>query len=201
VFLGREPSRLGLVDRAAMTRAARALLDRLGHRLDVGRPVHALAVGDRQMVEIARALSLDARVLIMDEPTTALGGADVERLFGVVRALAAAGTAVVYISHKMDELFRVADEFTVLRDGRLVAHRAAAAASPAELVRLMAGREDAHRRAPTPAPTPARARRELLRVEVLHGATEDGGRVEVGGRVLSPGRRVRAGALRSHARG
>jgi ribose transport system ATP-binding protein len=169
VFLGREPARLGVVDAGAMAREARRLLERLGHPLDVRRPVAELKVGDRQMVEIAKALSLDAQVLIMDEPTTALASGEVDRLFGVVRALAAGGTAVVYISHRMDELFRIADEFTVLRDGRLVAHRAAAESSPEELVRLMAGRESTQRRTPVT----AGERRELLRVEGLTSRERD----------------------------
>jgi ribose transport system ATP-binding protein len=141
IFLGREPARFGFVDRRKMERDAGALLDRLGHKLAPRRDVASLKVSDRQIVEIAKALSTGARVLIMDEPTTALATDDVERLFGVIRALVGAGTAVIYISHKMDELFRVAEEFTVLRDGKLIGRRAASETTPGELARMMVGRE------------------------------------------------------------
>jgi ribose transport system ATP-binding protein len=146
IFLGREPSRFGFVDRRRMERDTEALLDRLGHRLDPRRAVQSLKVSDQQVVEIAKALSLEARVLIMDEPTTALAANDVERLFGIIRTLTSAGAGVVYISHKMDELFRIADEFTVLRDGKLIGHRAASETNPGELVRMMVGREITYER-------------------------------------------------------
>ncbi|MGH9769159.1 MAG: sugar ABC transporter ATP-binding protein, partial [Blastocatellia bacterium] len=146
IFLGREPARFGFVDRRKMERDAGTLLDRLGHALDPRRDVAGLKVSDRQIVEIAKALSTGARVLIMDEPTTALAADDVERLFGVIRALVGAGTAVIYISHKMDELFRVADEFTVLRDGKLIGRRAASETTPGELARMMVGREISYER-------------------------------------------------------
>jgi ribose transport system ATP-binding protein len=141
IFLGREPARFGFVDRRKMERDAGALLDRLGHALAPRRDVASLKINDRQIVEIAKALSTGARVLIMDEPTTALAADDVERLFGVIRTLVDAGTAVIYISHKMDELFRIADEFTVLRDGKLIGRRAASETTPSELARMMVGRE------------------------------------------------------------
>jgi ribose transport system ATP-binding protein len=146
IYLGREPSRFGFVDRRRMERDAEALLDRLDHRLDPRRAVQSLKVSDQQVVEIAKALSLEARVLIMDEPTTALAANDVERLFGIIRTLTNAGTGVVYISHKMDELFRIADEFTVLRDGKLIGHRTASETDPGELVRMMVGREVTYER-------------------------------------------------------
>jgi ribose transport system ATP-binding protein len=146
IFLGRAPSRFGFVDRRTMEREAEAILDRLGHRLDPRRAVERLKVSDQQVVEIAKALSLDARVLIMDEPTTALAAGDVERLFGIIRTLTGAGTGVVYISHKMDELFRIAGEFTVLRDGKLIGHRVASETNPGELVRMMVGRDISYER-------------------------------------------------------
>jgi ribose transport system ATP-binding protein len=169
VFLGREPARFGFVDRRKMERDAGALLDRLGHALAPRRDVASLKVSDRQIVEIAKALSTGARVLIMDEPTTALAADDVERLFGVIRTLVGAGTAVIYISHKMDELFRVADEFTVLRDGKLIGRRAASETTPGELARMMVGREIAYERAENK----GRGGVELLRVENL-GLREGG---------------------------
>lgn len=163
VFLGREPTRFGFVDRRQLERETDALLDRLGHQLDPRRTVESLKVSDQQVVEIAKALSLDARVLIMDEPTTALAAGDVERLFGIIRALVGAGASVVYISHKMDELFRIADEFTVLRDGKMIGHRAANETTPGDLVRMMVGREISYARMDVD----ARSDEERLRVENL----------------------------------
>jgi ribose transport system ATP-binding protein len=167
IFLGREPARFGFVDRRKMERDAGALLDRLGHTLIPRRDVASLKVSDRQIVEIAKALSTGARVLIMDEPTTALAADDVERLFGVIRALVSAGAAVIYISHKMDELFRIADEFIVLRDGKLIARSAASETTPGELARMMVGREISYERGGERAESGARGDVELLRVENL----------------------------------
>ncbi|MGE0131656.1 MAG: sugar ABC transporter ATP-binding protein [Blastocatellales bacterium] len=169
IFLGREATRFGFVDRGRMEREAAALLDRLGHALDPRQDVGSLKVSDQQIVEIARALSLNARVLIMDEPTTALAADDVERLFGVIRTLTAAGAGVIYISHKMDELFCIAGEFTVLRDGKLIGHRAASETFPSELVRMMVGREVAYERAQSA----GRRGPELLRVEDLSSREVD----------------------------
>src|SRR5262245_42758090 len=169
IFLGREPSRFGFVDQRKMERDAGALLDRLGHALAPRRDVASLKISDQQIVEIAKALSTGARVLIMDEPTTALAADDVDRLFGVIRTLVGAGSAVIYISHKMDELFRVADEFTVLRDGKLVGRRAASETTPGELARMMVGREISYERAEND----GRGGVELLRVENL-GLREGG---------------------------
>lgn len=170
VFLGREPARFGFVNRRKMLRAAQALLAKLGHPLDARELVANLKISDQQIVEIAKALSLDARVLIMDEPTTALAENDVHQLFRIIRTLTAAGTAVVYISHKMDELFEIADEFTVLRDGKFVGHRAASEITPNELVRMMVGREVMHLRSTVE----AAQRPDLLRVENLSSLARDG---------------------------
>src|SRR3954451_9632288 len=95
------------IDRGAMHRAVRELLDRLGVQLDPERPVRGLSIADQQIVEIAKALSFDARVLIMDEPTAALSGPEVERLFSVVRTLREHGAAVLFISHRLDEVFTI----------------------------------------------------------------------------------------------
>ncbi|HEU0179504.1 MAG TPA: sugar ABC transporter ATP-binding protein [Blastocatellia bacterium] len=167
IFLGRLPARFGFVDRRKMERDAGALLDRLGHALDPRQDVSSLKVSDRQIVEIAKALSTGARALIMDEPTTALAADDVERLFAIIRTLAGAGTAVIYISHKMDELFRIADEFTVLRDGKLIGRRAASETTPGELARMMVGREISYERVGERSQSDARSNVELLRVESL----------------------------------
>ncbi|HXY30640.1 MAG TPA: ATP-binding cassette domain-containing protein [Gemmatimonadaceae bacterium] len=165
IYLGREP-RLpsGLVDRAAMERLAKAELDAVGtHAILPQMPVAHLEAADRQLVAIARALSLDARCLVMDEPTASLGGDDAARLEGVIRVLAAAGTGVIYVSHKLDEVRRLAERITVLRDGELVATIPAAGATEDELVRLMVGRDIA-RAEVAPVPTGSR---ELLRVDGL----------------------------------
>jgi ribose transport system ATP-binding protein len=163
IFLGREPTRFGFVDRRKLEQDAGALLDRLGHSLDLRRSVESLKISDQQVVEIAKALSLNAHVIIMDEPTTALARDDVERLFGIIRTLVGVGASVVYISHKMDELFRIADEFTVLRDGKLIGHRVASETTPNDLVRMMVGRDVSYERKDFD----ARTSEELLRVENL----------------------------------
>ncbi|WP_288581881.1 ATP-binding cassette domain-containing protein, partial [uncultured Methylobacterium sp.] len=125
IFLGHAPRRRsGLLDWPTMRERARAILDRLDcPDLDVDEPVSRLSVANRQRVEIARALSRDARVLIMDEPTAALAEADVRRLLDVVRSLRAEGVGIVYVSHRMDEIFEISDRITVLRDGRTIATR------------------------------------------------------------------------------
>jgi rhamnose transport system ATP-binding protein len=129
------------IDRRAMHRQVKGLLDRLGVRLDPERPVRGLSIADQQIVEIAKALSFDARVLIMDEPTAALSGPEVERLFGVVRTLREQGSAVLFISHRLEEVFTVCDTVTVMRDGAVVHDAAIADITPDELVRRMVGRE------------------------------------------------------------
>ena len=142
IYLGHAPrTRLGTLDWRAMQAGAEALLASLEIRdLDVGRPVGTLSVGNRQRVEIAKALSQNARILIMDEPTAALAEADVLHLFRIVRLLRARGVGIVYISHRLEEVFELADRVTVLRDGALVGSRAVAATSPSELINLMVGR-------------------------------------------------------------
>ena len=129
------------IDRRAMHRQVKGLLDRLGVRLDPERPVRGLSIADQQIVEIAKALSFDARVLIMDEPTAALSGPEVERLFGVVRTLREQGSAVLFISHRLEEVFTICDTVTVMRDGAVVHDAAIADITPDELVRRMVGRE------------------------------------------------------------
>jgi ribose transport system ATP-binding protein len=124
-----------------MAWAASVLLARLGLDLDPEAPVGGLRVGEQQLVEIAKALSLEARVLIMDEPTSALSPAEAERLLGVVGQLARDGVAIVYITHRIDEVFEVADRVTVLRDGRRVLAAPAAEVSRARLIAAMVGRE------------------------------------------------------------
>jgi len=129
------------IDRGAMRKGVQGLLDRLGVRLDPDRPVRGLSIADQQIVEIAKALSFDARVLIMDEPTAALSGNEVERLFNVVRALRDEGAAVLFISHRIEEVFAICDTATVMRDGAVVHDARIADMTPDEMVRRMVGRE------------------------------------------------------------
>ena len=142
IFLGREPrGRFGLIDTVRMEREARDLLQRYGVRVDPSLPLRALGVGVQQMVAIARAVSVDARVVIMDEPTSSLEPREVEILFRTITALRDQGVGIVYISHKLDELFRICDRVTVLRDGRLVHTGEIAELTRIRLVSLMLGRE------------------------------------------------------------
>src|SRR4029078_6687490 len=122
--LGHEPrSRFGFLDRAALAARGTAALSPLGETALERLPVRELDTGRRQMVAIARAMSLDARLVIMDEPTASLGAADVTRLEAVVAQLSARGVAVVYVSHRLDEVLRLAGRITVLRDGKRVTTR------------------------------------------------------------------------------
>lgn len=124
IFIGRERTRAGVdIDAAAQAREAKALMKRLEHDVAPDTPVGDLRIGAQQIVEIAKVLSQDARVIIMDEPTSALSAAEVEILFRVIADLKAAGTAIVYISHRLEELVRVGDHITVLRDGRVTGDR------------------------------------------------------------------------------
>ena len=140
LFLGREPVRRGLVDAAAERERAREVLSRLGLDLDPETRVESLELAQRQLVEIARALLADARLLIMDEPTTALTPRETERLFGLLRGLKEDGLGIVFVSHRLDEVFALADRVSVLRDGRSLGTREAAGLGRRELIELMVGR-------------------------------------------------------------
>ena len=120
IFLGHVPQRAGLVNWRRLDVQTRALLDRLGIDLDARATVEDLSVARQQMVEIAKALSLEARVIIMDEPTSALTERETATLFEIIGRLKSQGVAVVYISHRLEEIFRIADRVTVLRDGETV---------------------------------------------------------------------------------
>ncbi|MDP2016041.1 sugar ABC transporter ATP-binding protein [Hydrogenophaga sp.] len=142
IYLGREPlNRLGLIDRVRMHADARAVMARLNLDLDTHREVHGLGVAQQQMVEIAKALSQKARVLVLDEPTAALSDRETAKLFEVIAELRRQGVAMVYISHRMDEVFSLGDRVTVLRDGKYVATLPAGEATPDQLVTLMVGRK------------------------------------------------------------
>jgi len=142
VFMGHAPRRSGgVVDWPAMRARTQALLNSLEITdLNPAQIVGALSVGNRQRVEILRALSQDARILIMDEPTAALTERDVQRLFGIVRLLRQRGVGIIYISHRLDEIFELADRVTVLRDGEYVGTKPVADTNPGDLVQMMVGR-------------------------------------------------------------
>ncbi len=140
ILVGRQPTRGGRVDWKQMYREASVLLERLGVRLDPRTKARELSVAQQQMVEIARALSLDARVLIMDEPTSSLTLGEVEELFTIVRQLRTAGTAILFISHRLEELFAIADRVTTLRDGSYVGTRMMDSVTTEELIQMMVGR-------------------------------------------------------------
>ena len=144
VTLGRERSRLGFVRRRDARERTRDALRRLGVELSAQRAGAGLRTGERQLVEIARAIVSDVRLLVLDEPTASLGRREVANLFRVVRELRDEGVGVVYISHRLEEIEQIADRITVLRDGRVVATVDARATSRPELVRLMVGREMGH---------------------------------------------------------
>ncbi|HEY8305374.1 MAG TPA: sugar ABC transporter ATP-binding protein [Lapillicoccus sp.] len=140
-FLGREPTRFGSLDLRRMNREAHTGLQRLGIVADVRRPLGELGLGIQQMVAIARAVSTDSSVVVMDEPTSSLEPREVERLLSVVDLLKTEGHAVVYVSHKLDEVFRACDTITVLRDGRLVWTGLTEQTNRRELISRMLGRE------------------------------------------------------------
>ncbi|HEY4152543.1 MAG TPA: sugar ABC transporter ATP-binding protein [Pseudolysinimonas sp.] len=141
IFIGREQAAGGFVlNERALNRRATELFRQLGIDLEATERVERLTIAHQQMVEIARALSYQARVLIMDEPTSALNDAEVETLFGLIRRFKSPETGVIFISHRMDELPRIADRVEVLRDGRNVGTRDMAATTPREIISLMVGR-------------------------------------------------------------
>ncbi|WP_432108561.1 sugar ABC transporter ATP-binding protein [Streptomyces sp. AA1529] len=147
IFMGRQPRRsLGRIDRAATRAATSGLMDRLGVDLRPDRAARGLSIADQQLVEIAKALSFDARVLVMDEPTAALTRRETARLFSVVEALRAAGAAVLFVSHRLGEIFELCSHVTTLRDGEPVATEPLADLTEDALVRRMVGRDLGHLR-------------------------------------------------------
>ncbi|MDB6180473.1 sugar ABC transporter ATP-binding protein [Paracoccus fistulariae] len=141
IFIGHAPrGSFGLIDRRAMRRRASEILQSIGADLDPGAKLHDLGIASKHLVAIARALSIDARVVIMDEPTAALSHKEIAELYELVEKLKAQGKAILFISHKFDEIFRIADRWTVFRDGQFVDEGQIAATNEAELVQLMVGR-------------------------------------------------------------
>jgi rhamnose transport system ATP-binding protein len=182
IFMGRQPLRAGRgIDRRRMRAQATELFGRLGVHLDPGRLCRGLSIADQQIVEIAKALSLEARIIVMDEPTAALSAAEVARLFDVVRALRAGGAAVLFISHRLEEVFEICQRVTVMRDGKQVLSSKLAGLTADGLVRAMVGRQLAG----PGARNAAEPGEERLRVERL---TREGVFIGVS-------RRVRAGEI------
>ncbi|MGB7347041.1 MAG: sugar ABC transporter ATP-binding protein [Pirellulaceae bacterium] len=141
IFLGREPLRRGLIDRATIDRKSREYLGRVGLDVDPRTIVDTLPIGKQQLVEIAKALSVDARVLIMDEPTSSLSSKETEALFDVVKDLRSRGVCVIYISHRLGEVRELADRVTVLRDGQNAGELSVDEVTHDKMVNLMVGRD------------------------------------------------------------
>jgi ribose transport system ATP-binding protein len=156
VLLGHEPHRFGVIDRPALYRRAREVLERVGGDIDPHTPLRALSPGQKQRTEIARALSLDAKVLLLDEPTATLSESDAERLFELLADLKRNGIAMVYISHRLREVLRITDRVVCMRDGERVAELATKDATLDKLVELLAGSTTVSETAP-----------ETIRPEVL----------------------------------
>ena len=143
IFLGREPASVvpGLIDFGRMYSDAEKIIDELGVVLDVRTPMNHLSVAQQQMVEIAKATSRKSRIIAMDEPSATLTDHELENLFGLIRRLKAEGVSIIYISHRLEEIFEIADRVTVLRDGELVATKDIAETNRADIIRMMVGRE------------------------------------------------------------
>ncbi len=141
LFLGREPARAGFINRRTEKEKAAELLGRVGLDVDPGRLVSSLTVAEQQRVEIAKALAIEAKIVIMDEPTATLAEKETEELFEVIRDLSSRGISILYISHHLDEIFRIADRVTVMRDGKVVETEPTSELDEEELVNLMVGRE------------------------------------------------------------
>jgi ribose transport system ATP-binding protein len=147
IFIAREPRERGLgrllnfVDRRGMEQEAQGHLHRVGARVPATALIRDLSVAQQQMVEVAKALAVDARIIVMDEPTSALGEDEVETLFGIISTLKEQGIAIVFISHRLEEVFRIADRVVVLRDGQRVGSMPINEATPDKIIELMVGRE------------------------------------------------------------
>ena len=142
IWLGREPvTKFGLISRREMNRASQALFDRWEIRIDPTKKMKDLSIAQTQMVEIAKAISFDSKLIIMDEPTSAITETEVAHLHRMIDQLRSTGTAIIYITHKMDEVFKISDDITIFRDGKHVASMPAAELNRDKLIALMVGRE------------------------------------------------------------
>jgi ribose transport system ATP-binding protein len=175
IVLGSEPVRGGMLDERAARERAAAVLAELGIDLPLDRLAAHLSVAQQQLIEIAKALSRRARIIVMDEPTAALTDREIDALFEIIARLKASGAGIIYISHRMEELPRIADRITVLRDGSIVETRPVAQFSPADVIRAMVGRPlDAHFPALTPIPAGAPVMldvRDLARPPAVNGVS------------------------------
>ncbi|MBS0348129.1 MAG: sugar ABC transporter ATP-binding protein [Proteobacteria bacterium] len=180
IYLGRELRRHGLVDRKAMQAACAGILRRLGASFGPATEVASLSIAERQLVEIARALHAEARILVMDEPTTPLSSRETDRLFALIRQLRTDGLAIIYISHRMSEIYDLSDRVSVLRDGTYVGTLERAALSAESLVQMMVGRD-------------------LSGFYTKEHATYDPGRVVLAARHIGDGKRVRDCSFDVHA--
>lgn len=141
IFLGREPRRGLFVDRERLLSEAKAIVDQLGLDTDLNARVRQLSIAQQQMVEIAKAISKKTKIIVMDEPSATLTLRELERLFGLTRTLKARGVGCIFISHRLEEIFEIADRVTALRDGELISTRSAAEITRVSLIRDMVGRE------------------------------------------------------------
>jgi monosaccharide-transporting ATPase len=196
VFLGREPRRGLLVDRRRMEEETARILARYGLAIEPGARLRSLGLGLQQMVSIARTVSLGARVVVMDEPSSALNGAEVEVLFGVVEALRGEGIGVVFVSHRLSECYRLCDRLTVLRDGRSVCSATPAELGREALVAAMLGREAA----PTAGPRGPEARDTAARDAAARDAAAGDAGAEAGGGTAPPRLAVRGLSWRNRVR-
>jgi ABC-type sugar transport system ATPase subunit len=175
IALGAEPLRGGLLDERAARDVAKRTIGELGLDIPLDVPVSRLAVGQQQLIEIAKALARNARILVMDEPSAALSEREIEKLFTIIKRLKATGAGIIYISHRMDELPRIGDRVTVLRDGHAIETRAVADFPPDEIIRAMVGRElDSHFPEILPLPDSAPVVldvRGLIRAPVVSGVS------------------------------
>ena len=172
IFLGREPRAAlpGFVDFKTLYREAQAVIDSLGVRLDARTPVNRLSVAQQQMVEIAKATSKKSRIIIMDEPSATLTEHELQALFGLIRQLKAEGVSIIYISHRLEEVFEVCDRATIMRDGHGIATEDVSRLTREQIIRMMVGRElkEAIPKVAAEVGPPALAVRHLNRTGVLH---------------------------------
>lgn len=165
IFLGREPTiKLGVIDQKNITKSSQKILNNLGVKIDSSSLVKDLGVAQQQMVEVAKALSIKSNILIMDEPTSALTEIEIKELFATINRLKSKGVSIIYISHRLEELFEISDRVTVLRDGKYVGTREIGKTSKSELIRMMVNR-DLKNQYPK---LKAKIGEEVLRVENLN---------------------------------
>ena len=199
IFLGREPlTRFGMIDYRRMRNDAKQVLAQLEFPVDPGLPVEQLRVGEQQVVEIAKAVSFQSRIVIMDEPTSALTDQEVEVLFRLIQRLKAQGVGIVYITHKLDELPKIADSVTVLRDGQFIGSKRFVDVSRDEIIRMMVGRDLSNL---FPKETATIRGRSAARARYVAAAPGAGGRLRGGGGFLRGAAGRSPGVVRPHGRG